>query len=119
MADEVESMLKAALKELNEEEKEDEEIRNQYGTIFLFIKLILLGMKWLRTPSSTLASQLRQELLKHQTNLNEAVKSDSYILDKINQNQEGVDMLCQNPVRLIFELCSSALATSISITTQR
>ena len=86
MAAEDTAILDSAVLLLDEEEKDDTQLRGQYGN------------GWVRTPSHALTANLRQEAQKHKADLEHAIKSDAYIKTKLIENQMAIDLLAQDEV---------------------
>jgi programmed cell death 6-interacting protein len=81
LAQQAQLALSESTKLLDEEEREDNDLRNQYKN------------KWNRTPSHMLTDQLRGEAQKHQGNLDHARKSDRFIASKLESGAEFLQRL--------------------------
>jgi len=81
MAQECDSILEEGMRLVVDEEKDDAEMRAQYGA------------KWNRTSSSVLTKPIYEEKAKHEGNLLKAVKSDGYIQTLVQQNGPSFELL--------------------------
>ena len=78
MSGETKNQLDSITKKLDEEQKEDDECRMQYG-----------ANRWPRLESAKLTSNLRKQITDYQQKLKIAINSDSLIDKKISENSEG------------------------------
>lgn len=86
MSQETKTQLESITKKLDEEQKEDEECRLQYG-----------ANRWPRLESSKLTFNLRKQISDYQQKLKIAINSDSLIEKKINENSEVFKLLALDP----------------------
>uniref|UniRef100_A0A6B2KXP0 BRO1 domain-containing protein n=1 Tax=Arcella intermedia TaxID=1963864 RepID=A0A6B2KXP0_9EUKA len=82
LAEENGVILDVSMATLDEEEKDDAQMRSQYN------------QTWTRTPSHILNANLRSEGRVFKEKLEHAVKSDGYIKKMVEDNQRGIDLLC-------------------------
>eukprot|EP01117_Protostelium_nocturnum_P017320 TRINITY_DN7038_c0_g1_i1.p1 TRINITY_DN7038_c0_g1~~TRINITY_DN7038_c0_g1_i1.p1 ORF type:complete len:805 (+),score=310.62 TRINITY_DN7038_c0_g1_i1:178-2592(+) len=80
-ADEDVRILEGALQILNQEERDDSAMRNQYGS------------RWSRTPSHTLTANLMQEANKYRGNMDHARKSDALLTKQFKDHQHWITQL--------------------------
>jgi len=99
LADEDSRIMDKALKNLDDEEKEDNEMRTQWGT------------RWQRTPSHTLTANLRQESAKFRGNFDHARKSDAYVMKKFQDNQQFMVKLSGSANELLGAIPSNNAQT--------
>eukprot|EP00824_Muranothrix_gubernata_P025271 TRINITY_DN7991_c0_g1_i1.p1 TRINITY_DN7991_c0_g1~~TRINITY_DN7991_c0_g1_i1.p1 ORF type:complete len:766 (+),score=183.09 TRINITY_DN7991_c0_g1_i1:99-2396(+) len=76
LAEEARSILSRIERTLQEEQDEDETMRRQFGN------------RWQRTPSHLLTVNLRNDLGKHRSHLEQAVKADTIVQTKLHENIE-------------------------------
>jgi programmed cell death 6-interacting protein len=88
------SLLKDSVGILDSEEKEDTEMRAQFGN------------RWNRTPSHALTAALRQEAQKFIGNLEHARKSDDFVRQKLRTNADAINKLSWPAEKIVAELPS-------------
>jgi len=76
LAEEDENILTLSLKKLDDEETEDGQMRQQYGS------------RWFRTPSHTLTLNLRQDAAKYKGHVDHARKSNDIVHKKFQEYQQ-------------------------------
>eukprot|EP01094_Clydonella_sp_ATCC50884_P028645 TRINITY_DN865_c0_g1_i2.p1 TRINITY_DN865_c0_g1~~TRINITY_DN865_c0_g1_i2.p1 ORF type:complete len:840 (-),score=251.45 TRINITY_DN865_c0_g1_i2:138-2582(-) len=76
LSKEATGILNEALRVLDEEEQEDNQMQSSFGA------------RWTRTPSHTLTGNLRQEASKYRLNVEHATKSDAYIQRKFDDHAQ-------------------------------
>ncbi|XP_004342921.2 hypothetical protein CAOG_07845 [Capsaspora owczarzaki ATCC 30864] len=86
---------------LNEEQRDDEAMREQFGA------------KWTRTPSAALTSQMREEIAKFRTVLRKAHDSDGIVSTKFDEHRENIANLCK-PANELMALVPASSAASMS-----
>ena len=71
---------------MDEEEREDNQMRDHFKD------------RWIRTASSKLTPQLRQEGAKYRTILDNATSADGVVKQKYNQHRRALEILSKSDV---------------------
>jgi hypothetical protein len=94
--------MAASQKTLEDEEREDTQLRQQYGGNFN------------RVPSASLNGQYKQQLIKYREKLNMAATTDAQIKEKFMQNKAGFDLISLSRGDLSARIPRSSVGDAIS-----
>nr|KAG5695062.1 hypothetical protein BaRGS_032555 [Batillaria attramentaria] len=81
-------ILDESLKTLDDEEKSDTQLREQFKE------------RWTRTPSATLTKPMRDEAVKYRTILDTAIQADKIVREKYEKNKHAITLLSKSPAEL-------------------